>query len=444
MSIWVVALYSAFLTEERLTLIDQQVRETAAALVDSELGDLRKIDFDNADKIISEELGESRIGKFFIIKNSKDEVIFESSSASLLTIAEIPSEQQWFQTTINGKFIRGLNLKLPRIPDRTLQVGLVLDENIIQPNYISKHTLLFVFFVLVLGFLVSFILTSYLLKPISRLGDFLSEVANVSKKQTQLPHIPDSICSSRRNDSKDEFVKLVFGLETLISRVNRNYEFSRLWAYQMAHELKTPLSLVTMEIEKLQNSVDSVGIDFSPLELEIIRVSDTINSFLNWAELENSKQQKRLFLNKISEVIETIFLRMPQLKHRIHLMIESNLVVISNPQHLEQLLFNLLQNAASYSPLDSPINIQIINRVLKIQDFGNGFAPDIFKRIGEPFNRGYSANESTKGHGLGLAWVKSVCRLYDWNIEFESNKNGTTIQVTFPEIPLDRIEPKEI
>jgi len=102
--------YSLLLERERHLLIDQQVRETAAALVDSELGDLRQIDFERADEIISDELGETRIGKFFIIRNAQGEIIFESASAKLLPVIDVPKDPRWFTIKEKGKFIRGLNL----------------------------------------------------------------------------------------------------------------------------------------------------------------------------------------------------------------------------------------------------------------------------------------------------------------------------------------------
>ncbi len=425
-----VYLYAIFLQQERLALIDQQVRETAAALVDSQLGDFRKIDFDQADEIISEELGESRIGKFFIIRNSAGETIFESSSAQLLPIAEVPKDQKWFKITTKGKFIRGLNLKLPRFPDRTLQVGIMLEESIVNPSYFSKNSFVFVSVVLVLGLIASFLLTSFLLHPIALLSRFLSEITSASHRQTLLPNVPDYVAKNPDLNSSDEFERVTAGLNELINKVNKNYQFSRLWAYQMAHELKTPLSLANMEIEKLQKRLNLSPTDTEDLTSENLRISETINSFLGWAELENSSSLKHLFMNQLSSCVKSVVERMNKNNYNIVLELKENVTIPANPQHLEQLIQNLIQNAINYGG-SNPVTIRILDNELQIEDCGPGISDEVVARLGEPFNRGSHLSSTIKGHGLGLAWVMSICRLYGWKITFLNQNPGALISVKF-------------
>ncbi len=425
--------HSLFLKQERLRLIDQQVRETASALVDSELGDLRKIDFEQADAIISEELGESRIGKFFIIRNAQDKIIFKSTSAQVLSITEIPRKPQWVQLNSNGKFIRILNLQLPRFPDRTLQVGLVLDEHLIVPNYFSLSSVAFIAMVLAIGFLATLFLTSFLLSPIARLENFISKVSGQSRTNPLLPSIPNDILSNSNASSSDEFDKMVTGLNVLISKVNMNYQFSRIWAYQMAHELKTPLALLNMEIEKLQKRAQLDQSEMQGVLGEVGKMSETIGSFLSWAELENSSQQKHLFVNRVGSIAQSICHRIENtFPNRIALDIKSDPIVVSSPQHLEQLISNLLINALSYSPLSTPVTIDVTSDSLEVCDSGRGIPREVLDRLGEPFNRGESGQYKDKGHGLGLAWVNSVCRLYSWDLKIASTDVGTKIVIKFP------------
>ncbi len=431
-SIAAVGIYSNMLKQERMVLIDQQVRDTAAALVDSELGGLRRINFEKADDIISDELGESSIGKFFIIRNTNGKVLFQSASASLLPIREFPTNQQWFDLSTKDRHIRGLNLKLPRIPDRTLQVGLVLDDKIIDPYYFSKISLAFIVVLVLLGLITSLFLTSFLVKPISNLEQFVSEVKQATLKQSVLPNIPIKLFPNRSPNSKDEFERLLSGLDALISRINRNYQFSRIWAYQMAHELKTPLSFLNLEIENLKAMQHLSESQANGLNIEVKHISDTINSFLGWAELENSAQQRHLFLNRLGAVTERITKSIPMHKNRIYLTISNDLIVVSNPQHLEQLLLNLVLNALNYSGDTCPITVTLTKNTLTIEDQGPGISAEVLNRLGEPFNRGAISGQIKKGHGLGLAWVKSICRLYDWEISFLSKKSGTKVTITFP------------
>lgn len=426
-----IVIHSLFLRQERLSLIDQQVRETASALVDSQLGDLRKINFEEADDIISEELGESRIGKFFVIRNGHGDKIFESNGATVLPITDIPRDKQWVTINTKGKFIRVLNLQLPRISDRTLQVGLVLDKNLVTPNYFSLSSLVFVAVVLALGLVASLILTTFLLKPIAKLEQFLTNVSDLSRSKSQLPAVPENILSRSRSKPRDEFNRMVASLNMLIEKVNRNYRFSRIWAYQMAHELKTPLALLNMEIEKIQRKANLTAEEMAAANGEVTKISETIESFLSWAELENSSQQKHLFINRLGSLMESLCERFESAHpHRLKLNVQAHPTVVSSPQHLEQLLLNLISNALSYSSVE-PVTVEVLEDSIVISDQGQGIPKDVLDRIGEPFNRGDSAPK-IKGHGLGLAWVKSVCRLYSWDLDINSTNHGTSVAIRFP------------
>jgi signal transduction histidine kinase len=426
-----VYLYSVFALQERRTLIDQQVRETATAIVDSELGEIRKIDFERAEEIISEELGESQIGKFFIIRNSRGETIFESKNAALLSLDDISRDTQWFEKSVNDQFIRGLNLRIPRIPDRLLQVGVVVDESLVRPSYFSRTSLIFIVVVLMLGLVVSFLLTSFLLQPIAQLEKFLSELTVSSRRQVLLPKVPTTISAAPDAHSGDEFNRLIANLNALIEKVNRNYQFSRLWAYQMAHELKTPLSLIVVELEKLQKRTGLASTDLLDIRSEIENISHTVGSFLSWAELENSSQKRRIFFNHLATTVDETVKRLKIDHGRVEVLATSDPVILCNTQHLEQMIQNLLQNALVHS--EGSVIVRIENRSLLIDDGGPGIPADVLERLGEPFNRGDSSRGSSKGHGLGLAWIKSVCRLYDWDIEFQRLAGGSRVRVSFPE-----------
>lgn len=432
-----IYIHSLFLRQERLRFIDQQVRETATALVDSELGDLRKINFDQAERIISQELGETRVGKFFVIRNERGDVLYQSSATLKLLIPNIPKSPQWVDIYTKGKFLRVLNLKLPSINDRTLQVGLVVDQNILSPDYISKRSLLLLACVLVLGFLASLILTSLVLKPMGRLERFIWEIADQSKSQPQIPNVPANLLENANKKSRDEFERTVAGLNLLIDKVNRNYRLSRLWAYQMAHELKTPLAILTLEIEKVhrRNEASGLGLEsnIDSATSEASRIAETISSFLNWAELENSNQQRHLFINKLATVTKNLANRLEvAYGKRLSLDLQADPTVVANPHHLEQLITNIVTNALHYSEASTPVTIRIVDRTLTVIDEGKGIAKEVLERLGEPFNRGDLGSQPRKGNGLGLAWVKSICRLYDWSLVIESHATGTTIQVTFP------------
>jgi signal transduction histidine kinase len=110
-------------------------------------------------------------------------------------------------------------------------------------------------------------------------------------------------------------------------------------------------------------------------------------------------------------------------------------MVISNPQHLQQLISNLLTNALNYSPEDSLVTIESFDNKLTISDQGKGIPQEILERIGQPFNFGPQYKQlKYKRTGLGLAWINTITKLYNWNLDIQSGPTGTVIVIKFIKI----------
>lgn len=438
-----VALHSLILRQERIRLIDDQVRETAATLLDSEFAELKKAEYGRAEEIISEELGESRIGKFFVVRNDAGDVLFQSSSAHVLALEQIAREPQWVTMEDEERYIRVLNLKLPRIPGRTLQVGVVIDRDLLSPSYFSAPFLLFFITTISLGLLVAWFLTSTLLRPIHALADFVGEAATDASKAKELPPLPEGLRSSAKSEgSGDEFHKLSAGLEFLISKINKGYQLSRLWSHQMAHELKTPMAIVEAEIA---NALRDGKIDSevaSSLRAEIHQVSETISSFLAWAEVENSKGHKNLFAIRASKLVANQVKRFNHKESgRLRVDVQGDFYVLSSLQQAEQVLQNLISNALTYSPATEPVAVEVLEQKIRVSDRGPGIPQQVLMRLGEPFNRGDGPIESRSGgHGLGLAFVQSVANLHHWDLNIRSDQSGTVIEIGFPKIQDEEAE----
>lgn len=423
-----IVAHSYYLKTERHKFIDQQVREAASVLVDSEKLELRKIDFQKIDELISKELGESRIGKFFIIRDQNDEIVFENVIAKVLPKAELNKKGQWISFYTKDKYVRALNLMLPKFPGTTLQVGLILDKKIANPGLFSKNSWIIISLILFIGLTFSWLLTSYLLAPIKKLELFLARASSKIKKQEELELFKNNANIS----SNDEFHRMIISLNLLIERINKNYKISRLWAYQMAHELKTPLSILTLEIEQMQKNAKISTQEFAALNLECKKISDVMSSFLGWAELENSGTPSSLFANKLGAMAQEAITRLGKDNNdRIILVIKQDPIIIANTQHLDQLIINLITNSLNYSPKSTQVKIEIDTNKLIISDKGEGISQKVLHRLGDPFNKGEIKNRKSIGHGLGLAWVNSICLRYDWKLIFTYNA-GTVVTIEFP------------
>lgn len=433
-SVGAIALNTWFLQKERLARIDQQVRETATALINSERGEIRRIDFEQAEKVIAQELGENRLRKFFIVRNELGEVIFKSSISHLLKIQEVPLSPMWITIRENGQYIRVLNLLLPSIYDRTLQVGIAIDETLVAKSFITERSLFFIISMLAIGSIVAWLLTSLLLAPIRKLDKFVSLVIQRLQSRKELPKMSADLLASARSSKEDEFHRLTAGFSSMLQSLDRSQKSSRLWAYQMAHEIKTPLTHIEIELECGLREKRIQQDSAKAISKEVASVSDTVNSFLGWAELENSNQQKHLFANKIGKSVREVISRLERhYGSRIQVEVKKDFSAPCSPSHLEQLIFNITTNALKYSPANSPIKIVIDQNELCISDQGPGLPSQVIEHLGEPFNRGASPIVQS-GQGLGLAWVNSLARLYDWKISFLSSNQGTKVTVNFPDL----------
>jgi two-component system sensor histidine kinase KdpD len=117
---------------------------------------------------------------------------------------------------------------------------------------------------------------------------------------------------------------------------------------------------------------------------------------------------------------------------------------------LEQVLFNLIENALRYSPPDAPVQVTVAHDpdslTLTVVDEGSGIEKAELTRIFEKFHRGPQANLQTAGVGLGLAICHRIIVALGGTIEAESpveKGRGTRIRICLP-LPPDQAAPREI
>lgn len=422
-----VALFvqESLLRSERLKFIDQQVRETATALFNSELNGLREINFEQIEDIISEELGETRIGKFFIIRDASGAKIFESTSAQLLPLSDVPDEPQWITINKSSQFIRVLNLKLPRIDNRTLQVGVLFDSTLIHGSIFSSRNGIFFLALFVVGLLVSWLLTSTLMLPIKELADQAVEISKLAENSKKIPFLTKR--KKRFRLKNDEFSQLEKGLDILIDRVNRGYELTRQWTHHIAHELKTPLTLISNAIEAGEKKGGIPNDLASSIRGEVFGASEIISSFLVWAETEGSDSNRTTHVLTVSRTIHEVVERLTQGIDRSRIEVEclNDFKIVTEKTYFDLMLVNLLQNALKHSPKESLVTITISNPTVEIVNTGEGLSESVLQKLGSPFNRGESFNGlSPKGHGLGLAIVLSISRRLGIDLTFGQPLEG--------------------
>ncbi len=428
----VSAVLLTYFKSERLSLLDEQIRQSATSVVDSKFSHFRTYDEEEAEQLISDELGPRRLGKFFVIRNSAGDILFQTQNISLLEI-EVPKEPQWVSLQVSNYFVRVLNLKLPRVPNRTLQVGAIVDEKFLSLTYVTQRTWIAISCIFVIILIFTWFLSANLFSPIRSLSTYLKKINKNLENHDEIPSLPPALLQynfkSALNGS-DEFASMMKNLVDMVDRINVTRKFMRSWSFQMAHELKTPLTILNRDFETVSEKFNVDRNSILEIQKNINKISETVSSFLDWAELTSRKNPGNLYVISIGDILTSVSSGLMKIYGARIKIISGNqdFQVMCNPLHLEQLIVNILQNALKYSTDD--VEVEIGKYWLLIKDKGPGIPRDVLSRIGSPFNKSFSTWSEQKGVGLGLAWVKTICELYQWKFEIQDS-DGTHFLISF-------------
>jgi len=212
----------------------------------------------------------------------------------------------------------------------------------------------------------------------------------------------------------------------------------------LAHELKTPLAVIFMLLDRAEAKAGGAGGDTAArLRRQATRLARIIADVGDVASVKRGAMALEIEpvdLNQVvCAVVETARPEVTGQGHRLDVAVsEHPLVVKGDPMRLEQVVMNLLANAVKYTPPGGSIVIasEADDReaVLRVRDTGNGIAPENLERIFETFTRIIPASGDPGGMGLGLSLVASLVRLHDGTVQAGSDGpgRGSEFEVRLP------------
>src|ERR1700686_2421106 len=234
-----------------------------------------------------------------------------------------------------------------------------------------------------------------------------------------------------------------------ITELKRVNEMRSDFGANVSHELRTPLSILRVNIETLLDTPKT-----SPKELARIlqvmerhskRLGLVVDDLLTIAELESANSNLQLSEVNLSELLGKVVhdwekkLAEKQLKMSVDAAATVP-IILADETRLEEVLYNLLDNAVKYSREKGEIRLHAEQGdddeiVLSVSDSGVGIGKNDLPRIFERFYRADKARspESIRGTGLGLSIVKHIAQRHGGRVEAESELGkGTTIRVILP------------
>lgn len=213
----------------------------------------------------------------------------------------------------------------------------------------------------------------------------------------------------------------------------------------VSHELRTPLTVLQGYLEMMQDqSIDGSLRDkaLHTMREQTSRMEGLVKQLLTLSRIEAAPA---ITLNDIIDV--SLMLRVVEReaqtlsngKHSLLFNIEANLKVYGNEEQLRSAVSNLVYNAINHTPAGTQIVVSWqrieLGASFKVQDDGEGIAPEHIPRLTERFYRVDKArSRQTGGSGLGLAIVKHALSHHDTRLNIESQLGkGTTFSFILPE-----------
>jgi signal transduction histidine kinase len=241
---------------------------------------------------------------------------------------------------------------------------------------------------------------------------------------------------------------LAIGTGLIARSMTREAELSDLksrFISGISHELKTPLSLIRLYSEMLE--LGRVKREDEPdfyrrLRQQSEALGDMLEEILDFSRLEAEQRSLQREACSPREILEEAIDMLPAhgaVPREVSLVIEEDLPNIdADRRGLVRAVYNLLDNAAKYSPPEHPIRVRAERRngsvAFEVKDGGSGIDGDEIGRIFERFYRGRAARStSIKGTGLGLSIAETVVKAHEGRIEVETSPGeGSRFTILLP------------
>ena len=295
----------------------------------------------------------------------------------------------------------------------------------------KRNSLIITVLLALLGGVVTNFISGHALRSIREFSDKIEEV--------QAQNLSDS--RIEENNVK-ELNQLGISYNKMLERLSEAFEIQRQFTANAAHELRTPLALMQIQLD-LYNSASHPGNDADTLQTikMVTEQNDKLNrmvkTLLDMSELQTVGRDDKIILDAIVEEV---------LADLEPLAVEKNIKLIGKCENatmigsdilIYRLVYNLVENAIKYNHPLGQVTVTAYQRnkhvYLSVEDTGSGIPKELRERVFEPFFRvDKSRSRELGGVGLGLAFVREIVRVHDGSICIKSGKTeGTIFEVTF-------------
>lgn len=332
------------------------------------------------------------------------------------------------QNTVEGSTDKNSNNLYISIPDDVwddFADNFSIQVNNNKTDYRNK-SLLISSILSLLGGVITYFISGRALKPLS---DFSNKIEEVQAQ---------NLSDSRIEENKvKELNQLSVSYNKMLDRLSAAFEVQRQFTANAAHELRTPLALMQVQLDAY-NSTEHPDNDASAKQtIQMVteqneRLTKMVKTLLDMSELQTIARDETIDLDALIEEVLVDLEPLAQEKN-ITLNNQCNEVkLLGSDILIYRLVYNLVENAIKYNRINGSVTVKTFTKdqhiYLTVADTGNGIPKDLRERVFEPFFRlDKSRSRELGGVGLGLALVHEIVRVHDGTIQVKDNPTGGTI-----------------
>ena len=289
-----------------------------------------------------------------------------------------------------------------------------------------KNSLIISALLAFLGGVATYFISGHALKPIREFSEKIEEVQAQNLADSQI-----------EENTVKELNQLSVSYNKMLERLSDAFEVQRQFTANAAHELRTPLALIQVQLD-LYNSTRHPGNDVDTLQtIRMVteqngRLSKMVKTLLDMSELQTVGRDEKIIVDALVDEVLADLEPLAQEKS-INLIGKCKAAtMVGSDILIYRLVYNLVENAIKYNHLGGQVTVTAYQKekqvYLSVADTGSGIPEELRERVFEPFFRvDKSRSRELGGVGLGLALVREIVRVHDGSITVKSNPSGGTI-----------------
>lgn len=247
---------------------------------------------------------------------------------------------------------------------------------------------------------------------------------------------------SHENSIK-ELEQVIESTNGFISRLSDVLEREKRFSADAAHELRTPISALKIQLHNLRDEIDPQNESYQQLQSGVERMQHLIEQLLSLYRTTPEKFAQNCHQLDLYAIVQEQIAQMYSSfedKNQTLELVGDSAQIEGDQFALETMISNLLNNANKYTPVDGNILVRIeaspSEVVLIVADSGPGILPEDRLRIFDRFYRADFTTDATRqpGCGLGLTIVAHIAELHHARVDLEDSefKTGSAFRITFP------------